>query len=526
MWRILFLIFFVFYSCDVFDESKIKFQRDNLLDPNNSSYNRIVEKPVIKVKGGTYTNSVLVSINSSTIGATIFWSTNDGVTWVAGDNVNIVYNCRLKAKASIGNISSEEVVEDYNIVYLFAKSYGHTLQEHPVFMQKISEEGYIILAQTLSFGVGNCDIWLIKVDDLGNIKFEKSYGRDVDEYPISIIKTFDGQYIIVGYTIDNNANVDIFVLKVDNNGYIKWQKIYDGYDIDIAVGVEETLDGKYLVTGIANRDIFLMKLDSDGNIEWQKSYGGNKIEQGEKILLLSDGYLIGGSVGSVSPGSNDILLMKVDLNGNIEWQKTYGGVKDDYLKCIQETSDGKYILVGTTRSFGVGNTDIWLLKVDNSGNIEFQNTYGGDSFDEVYSIQKTTDGGYILCGSTQSFGKGLGDIWLLKINSNWNIEWQKTYGGISNDTGTMCYQTKDGGYIILGSTVSFGSGDRDLWILKILADGNFPGLSSNTDGILQQTYISPQNCFLTQNYNFLLTNAFKGFFLMRNTEAIVKQQAP
>jgi hypothetical protein len=173
--------------------------------------------------------------------------------------------------------------------------------------------------------------------------------------------------------------------------------------------------------------------------------------------------------------SIDIFLIKTDANGNIIWAKTYGGINWDEAYSVQQTSDGGYIVAGYTESFGAGG-DILLIKTDANGNIIWAKTYGGINWDEAHSVQQTSDGGYIVVGYTYSFGAG-SNIFLIKTDANGNIIWAKTYRGISGDEAYSVQQTSDGGYIVAGRTYSFGAGTWDAFLIKTDADGNIGSCS-------------------------------------------------
>jgi ribosomal protein S11 len=255
-------------------------------------------------------------------------------------------------------------------------------------------------------------------------------------------------------------------------------KTYGGTNWDEAFSVQQTSDGGYIVAGRTYSfgagywDIFLIKTDANGNIIWAKTYGGTDFDEAFSVQQTSDGgYIVAGSTLSFGPGGYAIFLIKTDANGNIIWAKTYGGIVWDEAYSVQQTSDGGYIVAGYTQSFGAGDLDIFLIKTDANGNIIWAKTYGGTDWDDALSVQQTSDGGYIVAGGTRSFGAGYWDIFLIKTDANGNIIWAKTYGGTDFDEAFSVRQTSDGGYIVAGETNYFVGG-VNIFLIKTDANGN------------------------------------------------------
>src|SRR3990170_885419 len=216
---------------------------------------------------------------------------------------------------------------------------------------------------------------------------------------------------------------------------------------------------------------------SSETMGWVATYGGANHERAHSIRQTADGgYVVAGYTESFSTierhgqKDRDIWVLKLRADGAVEWQKTYGGDNADEAHSIQQTSDGGYVVAGRTRSFGAGKVDFWVLKLRPDGTVDWEKTYGGEDWDDARSIQQTRDGGYVVAGSTSSFvtrGEETPDMWVLKLRSDGVIEWQKTYGGDNWDSVNSIQQTLDGGYIIAGETRSFGNENGDFWVLKL-----------------------------------------------------------
>jgi outer membrane protein OmpA-like peptidoglycan-associated protein len=339
-------------------------------------------------------------------------------------------------------------------------------------------DGYIIVGWTHSHGSGNSDVWLIKTDLNGNKVWDKTYGGKERDRGLSVKKTNDSGYIIVGYTESfGNGLFDLWLLKTDKNGNEEWNNTFGGGDYDYGLAVQQTKDEGFIITGYTsssgppNSNAWLIKSDKNGNKQWDKIFGGINCESGFSLLELNNGYIFAGYVESFGNGDYDSWAIRTDFSGNIIWNKTYGGQDLDITRTIRQTSDGNFIMAGWTESFGNGNEDVWLFKIDQNGEMIWSKTYGGELNDGAYSIYPTEDNGYIIAGYTNSLTK-LSDIYLIKTDENGLKEWEKTYGGSLNDEANYILQTKDKGFIVAGWTKSYGNGKEDIWLIKTDENGN------------------------------------------------------
>ncbi len=333
-------------------------------------------------------------------------------------------------------------------------------------------------------------------------KFAKTFGGSVLEVGLSVQQTNDGGYILAGYTNSFGAGLqDFLVLKLNSQGNLEWTKTFGGSYGDEGQGVQQTNDGGYIVAGNTGSfgmgmfDVLVLKLNSQGNLDWAKTFGGSYYDEVYSIQQTNDGgYILAGNTSSFGAGSRDVLVLKLlNSQGNVDWAKTIGWSGWDVARSIRQTSDGGYIVAGWTNSFGAGGYDVLVLKLSSQGNLDWAKTFGGSSSELGYSVQQTNDGGYILAGYTNSFGVGDYDFLVFKLNSQGNLDWAKTFGGSGTDLGFSVQQTNDGGYILAGYTNSFGAGVYNVLVLKLSSQGNldwaktFGGSSSELGYSVQQT---------------------------------------
>ena len=268
-----------------------------------------------------------------------------------------------------------------------------------------------------------------------------------------------------------------FQLRLQEVQQVVWQKVFGGSNDDRAYSIQQTSDGGYIVAGYtwssSNREeVYILKLDANGNKVWEKTFGGSYDDRAYCIQQTSDGgYIVAGYTKSFGAGGEDVYILKLGANGNKVWEKTFGGSSDDLAYFIQQTSDGGYVVAGYTWSSSKWE-DVYILKLDANGNKVWEKTFGGSDNDGAYSVQQTNDGGYVAAGYTKSFGSGWYDAYVLKLDENGNNVWEKTFGGNSWDEACSIQQTSDGGYIVAGYTKSFGAGGEDVYILKLDAVGN------------------------------------------------------
>ncbi len=342
---------------------------------------------------------------------------------------------------------------------------------HSIYVTK--DGGYILIGETKSYGTGKSDIWLIKTDASGNQQWNRTFGGGEEDGAKSVHQTYDDGYIFAGFTASYGAgDYDAWLIKVDQDGNLQWNKTFGGKGYDSASSVYQTSDGGYILAGgtesygAGKRDAWLIKTDSKGNQQWEKTFGGIYEDLVWSVQHASDdGYILAGET-ELEDGNYDAWLIKIDANGNLQWKNSFGGELSDEAISVQQTSGGGYIFIGETESYGAGKRNIWLVKTDENGNEQWNNTFGGAGYDEAGSVYQTSKGNYIIAGSTESYGAGGYDAWLINTDINGNLQWSKTFGGTGDEGADSVQQISDGGYILAGYTVSYGA-NGDVWLVKI-----------------------------------------------------------
>jgi len=290
----------------------------------------------------------------------------------------------------------------------------------------------------------------------------------------------DGGYVLAGYTESFGAgNRDFWLVKAGSGGDSLWSRTFGGRDWDRCMTVQATSDGGYILAGetaslgVGSRDFWLVKTDSLGSELWNNTFGGSLDDGCFCVEQTSDGgYILAGYTWSYGSGSSDFWLVKTNSLGDSLWSRTFGGSAWDACNSVQQTVDGGYILGGNTYSYSAGSSDFWLVKTNGDGDSLWSCTFGGTARDECLSVVQTSDGGYALAGYTDSFGAGEGDFWLVKTDSLGSQLWTRTFGGPADERCYSIEQLADGGYILAGYTASFGAGNQDFWLLRTNGDGD------------------------------------------------------
>jgi hypothetical protein len=358
---------------------------------------------------------------------------------------------------------------------------------------------------------------LVSAQITPEIEWQRCLGGSGFEDIFSSAQTTDGGFIIAGTTDSNNGQVtgfqggarDFWVVKLDASGNLQWQRTLGGSATDNIGEVQQTSDGGYIVAGSTssndgdvtgnngNFDCWAVKLDAQGATEWQRTYGGSSSDVCWAVVVTLDGgYVLAGSTNSTdgdvtsNNGAADLWAVKIDPQGNILWQRTFGGNFGEIAFAADNTADGGVVLAGYAQSNNGdvtgqnGLQDFWVVKLDVDGDLEWQRCLGGSGNEIAFGVRQTSDGGYVVAGRSDSVdgdvtgAQGFSDYWVVRLDALGNLLWQKTLGGSASDVGRHVYQSPDGGLVVIGSVgsedgdVSTPLGGGDIWMVKLNDEGD------------------------------------------------------
>lgn len=359
---------------------------------------------------------------------------------------------------------------------LWTNFYGGTADDNAASVCQTFDGGFILAGDTRE-GPGSLGGYAVKVSDLGAQQWSQGYGGASYDYLKYVEQTLDSGYFFTGYSGSYGSRRDAWAIKTDANGDTIWMSVFGGTDSDVCYSGHTTTDGGYIMGcgsysfGPGSSDIWLIKLDANGDSVWTRFYGSLGSDQVWGIKQASDnGYIVTGTTTSYGTGSYDGYLFKTDSAGDSLWQVLCGAEysTERGLSVIQ-TADGGYLAGGYSDDTAhvAGGYDMYVVKTDGNGNIQWQGYYGGADYDYCYEVAQTSDGNYLLCGYTRSYGAGNYDMYLVAVDGQGNQLWTMTFGGADSDYGYGMALTSDGGAILCGKTNSFGAGGYDAYLVRL-----------------------------------------------------------
>ena len=361
----------------------------------------------------------------------------------------------------------------------FEKTYGGRQADQGYSVQQRHDGGYIVAGKTESYHLVSGDVYLVKTDSLGLTVWEKTFGGDSLDCGWSVKQTHDLGYILAGFTYSTGQGLgDVYLVKTDSTGDKLWERTYGGIWVDYGFCVEQTSDTGYVISGQTmsfgegGLDAYLIKTDSLGDTMWTRTYGDTMMDVASCVQqTLDGGYILAGSTGWTLTDSMEVYVVKTDSLGEILWETILYKAGSDAATSVRQTSDSGYVITGQTYASAVNGYDVYLIKMDSLGDTMWTISRGGPQDDIGLSVWEANDGGYVVTGRTFTSGLGDAQVHLIKTDQMGNPLWTSTYGGIYADWGYSVQQTSDSGYVVAGYTESFGAGRADVYLIKTDANG-------------------------------------------------------
>lgn len=368
----------------------------------------------------------------------------------------------------------------------FQHTYGGASHDHGRSVKQTFDGGYIVAGSTSSFGNGNSDVYLLKLDSFGIKQWSSVFGGPNVDWGFSVVQTADSGYVVCGYTNSFGAGgYDIYLIKADQSGNLLWSKTFGGSDWDFAYSMSQASDGGFIIAGETysfgngNKDVYLIKTDSSGDEQWSKTYGGNEDDYAKSVKPTFDGgYIIGGGTKSFGAGETDIWLINTLANGDSSWTRTFGDTLDDIANSVaQAPSDSGYIMVGSSLSFSTtGKPDYYMVRTDRDGNPLWTDVVTAFQNEDYHAdVKPLADGRFALLGSTKSIGT-IGYVFQFMIAESWGgiiMGIGGPYGSLyNNELSFSLDTTSDKGFVLCGSTDGYGAGYNDIFLVKVDSMGH------------------------------------------------------
>ena len=357
---------------------------------------------------------------------------------------------------------------------VWQKTFGGTFREEVGDLVVLDEGGYAVLG-SYSQAKDDDDFWLLRVSSGGELLWDKKYGGEDREEASSISLQTDGGFILAGYTGSKGAgDLDAWLVRVDKDGALLWDKTYGGVGNEGASDSAVLSDGSIVVLGHTESegagmdDVWLLKTDANGILLWDKTYGGIDEDTGRALAVVSDGgFVVASSTVSKGAGGVDLWVLRTDPEGNVLWDKTFGGALDDFARALLLLPDGKMVLAGGATKEALGQIDLWVLKLDAEGNQMWSQFYGDGDDEWALGLVGLPGAGFLVAGTSGMLSEGLLDGLAIRMDQDGQVLWDATFGGDAPDAFGPVTVNSGGTITCLGTTMSSGAGDFDLWMVEM-----------------------------------------------------------
>jgi len=377
--------------------------------------------------------------------------------------LTLVANSPVLATTDSGNVN----VEPAHVIW--ERSYGDAADDR-AFSATKTGDGYLVAGSSRSTETGKIVGWILRLNPVGEVLWNRTFPAE-DGSEIRQVLGLDDGFLLVANLFRPSGDVDGYVLRTDTEGVLLWNITLAGERVDKLFSATETADGLVLA-GLTDApdngksDVWIVKITANGSVVWDRTFGGDEDEAARAIVSRGDTYFVAGYTSLNGDENYDFLLLKLDASGKAVWNRTYGGAQSDKAYALAEVSDG-LVMVGDTRSKGMGDCDAWIVKVDFDAKVKWETASGGAAFDMPTCVTASMDGGFLVGGFTFSFGNGKRDFWLLKLNGSGNKLWSCTQGKAAYEEAYAVLETAEDEFVMAGWINYAEGGPYDYYVVKI-----------------------------------------------------------
>jgi hypothetical protein len=395
-------------------------------------------------------------------------------------NILLTPNFSVIRNITVSATSNSDPVNLLEANVFWERTYGGAGDDRAFYAAAVAD-GFVVVGSSTSFQQDKTDAWVLKLDHEGNTLWNQTFFEGVGSEFRFVLGLDDG-FLLVGNVFLPSGDTDGYVVRIDEEGNLSWNVTLGGEKVDKLFSALKVQDG-FVLVGLTHSfgddsDVWVVKMDVNGNEVWNKTYGGTMEDAGRGIASTEGNhYVVAGYTNSMGNGDYDFLLMEIDASGTLSWNKTYGGLQSDKAYAIAETA-GACVAVGDTRSKGEGESDAWIIKVDLNGNLIWERTVGGEGFDMPTCITVSNYQGSLVGGFTFSFGNGERDFWLFKVDDSGSVLWSCTLGRSQFEEAYSVLEVAENEFVMAGWTNSIGQGHYDFYVAKISVENNGDWLSA------------------------------------------------
>jgi uncharacterized delta-60 repeat protein len=361
------------------------------------------------------------------------------------------------------------------------RTFGGAQEDKAYGIATMLDDGVVVVGNRRFLSTTGQRAWILRLDRAGKMVWQREFGGLNSDQVYSVVTTSEDGVVVAGHTTSRGAGKsDVWVFRLDRDGNLVWDKTFGGAENDRARTIAATDDGGFVIAGStqlpgkSEQDGWILKLRANGELSWEHTFGGDNSDGIFNVASTPDGGLVAtGYTDMGSPKGYDLWVVRFDSGGKQLWDRAFGRGIFDAGTSIVATADGGSLVAGVTSADGYRADDAWVLRLNHAGEVLWEQTYGGPEPDTAWAIVKMPDAGFAVLVATSSYGAGSADAWLLRLDKDGALLWQRMYGGKLWDRPTSAVLTTDGGLFIAGYTTTQGSGYEDYWLFRLDAEGRF-----------------------------------------------------